>query len=225
MRRLIPIFLLVSQAFSAECPTVGDAQSILNRTLKTPFTVKSVEKSKVEGLCRIDTQEGETFFTDREKRYLIEGVVTEIPQLSFSEEEVKRFKNLTAFRVGNSGRTVYIIADPSCSVCREKAERVKELLRYGFSASFVLAPITHEGKGFKSAVSIICDRKGLSAFSSGYVSHNICDAGKLKTWSVTDMLKRKGITSVPLFITEDGRVYRRMDDLIRAVRSSPQGEP
>jgi thiol:disulfide interchange protein DsbC len=206
-KALLIVLLLTINTYASECLNREEAQSILNRVLRTPFSVKSVKPSRIKGLCRIDTKEGETFFIDEHNRFLLEGILIPIPELKFSEEEMRRIEKLVAFSVGKSEKFIYVIADPACETCRKNSGEIKRFLDKKIEVRFLLAPITHEGKGFKTAVSIICDRKGLSAFKTGYTSKNLCDRGKLKVWSIMDILKIKGITSVPTFITPDGKVY------------------
>ena len=54
--------LLTSNAVAEECPGIPEAQAILNRCLKAHLSVRAVEEIKDFPICKVTTQEGETFF-------------------------------------------------------------------------------------------------------------------------------------------------------------------
>ncbi len=221
MMKFLVTVLFIANAFSQECPDKEEVQSILNRVLKAPFTVKSVEPSRIKQLCRINTNEGETFFIDNNRTCLIEGILIPIPELEFSQKEMRRLNKLVAFSIGepNTDKFVYVFVDPACETCRKNSRKIENFVKNRIQVRFILAPITHEGKGFESAVSIICDGKNFKAFTSGYNSGNLCDRGKLKIWSTVDLLKLKGITSVPVFVTPDGKVFHGANSVKKVIEN------
>ena len=208
---LVLLFLWSTSLFGAECPSVPEVQSILNRVLKFPVAVKSVAFLKPFNACRVDTASGDTFFLSEDGRFIIEGVLLEVPPLRISEEEFNFFKGKALFSEG-SGRELLVFTNPMCEACRENRELLAKLKKR-FRLYFI--PLGFDGKEFEAAVASYCEKAAGDRFFSLKPPFRLCSLGKLKVWSVEDKFKKMGITGTPVFITESGEVIVGVEGLKR----------
>ena len=208
---MVLLFLWSTALFGAECPSIPEVQSILNRVLKFPVAVKSVVFLKPFNACRVDTASGDTFFLSKDGRFLIEGVLLEVPSLRVSEKEFNFFKGKALFSVGR-GEELIVFTNPMCKACRENRELLSKLEKR-FRLYFV--PLGFDGEEFKAAVASYCENAVGNEFFRLKPPFKLCSLGKLKVWSVEDKLKKLGITGTPVFITEDGKVIVGVDGLKR----------
>ena len=205
MRTLLAVLLLLTWSASLRasyCPPVPEVQSILNRVLKFPVAVKSVSYVEPFNACQIETNTNDTFFLSTDGRFIIEGVLIEVPPLKVSRKEFEFFKSKALFSVGR-GRELLIFTNPMCEACRRNRGLLKELEKK-FRIYFV--PLGFEGEEFKAAVASYCERATGDKFFKLKPPFRLCSSGKLKVWSVSDRFRKMGVTGTPVFITEDGRV-------------------
>jgi len=124
----------------------------------------------------------------------------------FSPEEMLQLKELTAFSIGNSGRTLYYATDPNCTYCKAGAEILKKLAADGeLQVNFLLFPLSTNSK--EQSVSVLCDGKSLHEFEGGYRSDNQCPEGVVKIDKTVNLLKQKGIGGTPTYIFPDARFH------------------
>jgi thiol:disulfide interchange protein DsbC len=206
---LIPLLSL--NLYAKECPSIPEVQSILSRTVKTPFTVVSVEPIKSFSACQVKTEEGETFFLSRDKNFLIEGILVKVPSLRISKEDYEKLKKNILFSVGR-GKEVIVITNPLCHTCRQHKDELKTLISR-IRLSFVVAAFNREQE--KAAVDAICKGKKLEDFFKIPDEFSTCDAGKLKVWTVSDTMKKYGISGTPVFILPDGRAILGLPELLK----------
>ena len=214
MKRLIISFLSLLSAtplFASECPSPAEVQPILNRVLEFPVVVKSVSYVKPFNACEVKTASGDTYFLSKDGRFLIEGVLVEVPPLRISKKEFEFFKEKALFSEG-SGRELLVFTNPMCEACRENRELLQKLKKR-FRLYFV--PLGFEGKEFEAAVASYCENATGEKFFKLKPPFNLCSLGKLKVWSVSDKFKKMGITGTPVFITDDGKVIVGVDALKR----------
>ena len=214
MKKLIISFLSLLSAtplFASECPSPAEVQPILNRVLRFPVVVKSVSYLKPFNACEVKTASGDTYFLSKDGRFLIEGVLVEVPPLRISRKEFELFKEKALFSEG-SGRELLVFTNPMCEACRENRELLQKL-KNRFRLYFV--PVGFEGKEFEAAVASYCEKATGERFFNLKPPFNLCSLGKLKVWSVSDKFKKMGITGTPVFITNDGKVIVGVDALKR----------
>ena len=204
---ILLVFLSATSVMASPCPSVPEVQSILNRVLNFPVTVKSVSYVKSFNACRLDTNSNDTFFLSRDGRFLIEGVIIKVPQLKVSKREFKFFKDKSLFSTGN-GRDLLVFTNPLCEACKEN-EKLLAKLKDKFKIYFI--PLGFEGEEFKAAVASYCENASGSKFFELVPPFKLCNYGKLKVWSVEDKFKKLGITGTPVFITDDGTVIVGID--------------
>ena len=126
----------------------------------------------------------------------------------FSPEEMVLLKQLTAFSLGKSDKSLFYITDPQCPYCREGAEILKKLVSAGeIHVNFVLFPLASHKGAMEQSVSVICDGKSLAEFESGYRTENQCSDGILKIDRTLQLLKGKGIQATPTYIFPDGHFH------------------
>jgi len=124
----------------------------------------------------------------------------------FTHEEMLQLKDLTAFSIGISARTLYYATDPNCTYCKAGAEILKKLVAAGgLQVNFLLFPLSKSAK--EQSVSVICDGKSLPEFEGGYRSDNQCPDGIMKIDKAIKLLKEKGIGGTPTYIFPDGRFH------------------
>ncbi|TCK02525.1 thioredoxin fold domain-containing protein [Phorcysia thermohydrogeniphila] len=205
VKQLLPIFTVLVSSFASyaqNCPPVPEVQSILNRTLKTPFTAVSVEPVESFSACKVKTAEGETFFLSLDKKFLIEGFLTKVPPLKISEEDYLKLRKNVLFSTGK-GEEIIVVTNPLCNACRQNREKLKKLVEK-VKLSFVPAAFNREQE--KVAVDAVCRKKDAQNFFEIQPPLLTCDRGKLKVWTVSDTLKKYGITGTPVFIFPDRSV-------------------
>ena len=200
---------LASNAVAGECPGIPEAQAILNRCLRTPLSVKTVERIKDFPVCKVTTQEGETFFLSMNRKHLIEGILIEVPPLVLSSEDYQILKKNVLSSVGE-GTEIIVVTNPLCKACREHRKKIKQLMKK-FKVSFVMAGFNREE--INAAVDAVCRKKDFSDLFDTERPLEICDSGKLKVWTVSDTLKKYGITGTPVFVFPDRKVAVGIDEL------------
>ena len=197
--------------WASSCPSTPEIQSILNRVLKFPVAVKSVSYVEPFNACKVETDTGDTFFLSTDGRFIIEGVLLEVPPLRVSRKEFEFFKGKALFSAGR-GRELLVFTNPMCEACRRNRELLKDLERK-FRIYFV--PLGFKGEEFKAAVASYCENATGEKFFKLKPPFRLCSSGKLKVWSVSDRFRKMGITGTPVFITEDGRVMVGMESFKR----------
>ncbi|MDF1592053.1 MAG: DsbC family protein [Desulfobacterales bacterium] len=126
----------------------------------------------------------------------------------FSPEEMVLLNDLTAFSIGNSGKTIYFATDPQCSYCKEGAEILKKIVSSGaVHVKFLLFPLSSHKGAREQSISVICDGKSLPEFESGYRSDNQCSDGIMKIEKTGKLLRDKGISGTPTYIFSDGSFH------------------
>ncbi len=206
----------ISTAVAGECPAISEVQSILNRCLKTPMLVKTVEEIRDFPVCKVTTQEGETFFLSMNRKHLIEGILIEIPPLVLSAEDYQILKKNILSSIGK-GTEIIVVTNPLCKACREHREKIRQLTKK-FKVSFVMTGFNREE--INAAVDAVCRKKNFSNLFDTEKPFEICDSGKLKVWTVSDTLKKYGITGTPVFVFPDGKVAVGIDDFESMLESA-----
>lgn len=199
---------LASNAVAGECPGIPEAQAILNRCLKAHLSVRTVEEIKDFPVCKVTTQEGETFFLSMNRKHLIEGILIEVPPLVLSSGDYQILKKNILSSVGE-GTEIIVVTNPLCRACREHRKKIKQLTKK-FKVSFVMAGFNREE--MNAAVDAVCRKKNFSNLFDTEKSLEICDSGKLKVWTVSDTLKKYGITGTPVFVFPNRKVAIGIED-------------
>ncbi len=129
-----------ASAGAAECPSVATIQEFVNNTFSRPLKVEKVIPGPVKGLCQVEVKLGNqsrVIYSDKTGQYILLGEVyrtkdgenitknTVVELNRFTDDELKRLDDLSAFSIGEKGPVVYLVTDPQCPYCK-KAEAIIE---------------------------------------------------------------------------------------------------
>ena len=140
---LMPLFFLVQaqDCLAAACPSKETIQQKVVETFKQDISVIKVRAGAVAGLCEIQVNlkgQNRILYTDSKGEFLITGQIFKtsdgtnitkeaITDLNrFTDSDIRRLEDLTAFTVGSKGEVVYFVTDPQCPYCK-KAEKIVRL--------------------------------------------------------------------------------------------------
>jgi thiol:disulfide interchange protein DsbC len=243
---LTPIFFLVQaqDCLAAACPSKETVQQKVVETFKQDISVINIRAGAVPGLCEIQVNfkgQNRILYTDQKGDFLITGVIFRssdgtnitkeaIDELNrFTDSDIKRLEDLTAFTVGSKGEVVYFVTDPQCPYCKKAGEIVAHMAETGeIQLKVLLFPLSFHKGAKEQCISIICDNKGLEDIHSGYKSENQCEEGKNKVEDTLRFLQQKGITGVPTHIFSDGRYHSgvlKEQDMKKRLGSKDEAAP
>jgi thiol:disulfide interchange protein DsbC len=187
---------------------------------KLQFELIRVSPSEVTGLCRVQIKIGaqmHLLYTDSRGDFIFTGNLFEVKtgknltqetaQLlnRFTPEEYRQLEPLTAFTLGQGKKVVYLVTDPQCPYCKEAEALLKKIIaKEDLSVRFLFFPLDSHKGAKEQCISILCDRKGIEGFDSGYQSNNQCAEGIKKVGNTIAFLQKKGIGSTPTLIFSDG---------------------
>jgi thiol:disulfide interchange protein DsbC len=222
---LMPLFFLFqAQDCSADtCPSKEIMQKKVVETFKQNITVTKIQACIVPGLCEIQVDlkgQNRILYTDSKGEFLIAGQIFKtsdgtnitkeaIVELNrFTDSDIRRLEDLTAFTIGSKGEIVYFVTDPQCPYCK-KAERIIAQMAESeeLQLKVLLFPLSFHKGAKEQCISAICNNKGLEGLHSELKSDNLCQEGKNKVEDTIRFLRQKGISSVPTYIFTDGK-YR-----------------
>ncbi len=222
---LTPLFFLVQaqDCLASACPSKEAIQQKVVDTFKQDIRVIKIQPGAVPGLCEVQVKfkgQNRILYTDPKGEFLITGQIyrssdaTNITKEAiadlnrFSDSDIKRLEDLTAFTVGSKGEVVYFVTDPQCAYCKKAEEIVVNMAEAGeIQLKVLLFPLRMHKGAKEQCISIICDNKGLEDLHSGYKSENQCEEGKNKVEDTLRFLQQKGITGVPTYIFKDGKYH------------------
>jgi len=207
--------LLVPAGAPAQCPTKEEASLIITRVVKTPTAVVDVRPTPGFCGCEAKTESGESYFISKDRKWVIEGILVKVPRVELSREEYERLLRRALFSIGK-GEPLLVLTNPLCRACSENRDKLLELSRR-FKLYFI--PVGFEGEEFKAAVDAYCTGRSWENFFTVEGELKECDAGKLKVWSVADILRRHGITATPVFVLPNGLVAVGVEELLREVKT------
>jgi thiol:disulfide interchange protein DsbC len=205
----------------AQCPSPEKLEQGIRKVFpKLQFEMMKVSPSEVSGLCRIQVKIGaqiHLLYADSRGDFLFTGnlfdiktgknLTMETAQIlnRFTAEEIRQLEPLTAFTLGQGKKVIYLVTDPQCPYCKEAEALLKKMVaKEDLSVRFLFFPLDSHKGAKEQCISILCDRKGIEGFDSGYQSANQCAEGIKKVSSTVAFLQKKGIGSTPTFIFSDG---------------------
>jgi thiol:disulfide interchange protein DsbC len=243
---LTPIFFLVQaqDCLAAACPSKETIQQKVVETFKQDISVINIRAGAVQGLCEVQVNfkgQNRILYTDQKGEFLITGVIFRssdgtnitkeaIDELNrFTDSDIKRLEDLTAFTVGSKGEVVYFVTDPQCPYCKKAEEIIVNMAKAGeIQLKVLLFPLSFHKGAKEQCISIICDNKGLEDLHSGYKSENQCKEGKNKVEDTLRFVQQKGITGVPTYIFTDGQYHSgvlKEQDMKKRLGSKDEAAP
>ena len=222
---LTPLFFLVQaqDCLGAVCPSKETIQQKVVKTFKQDISVTKILAGAVPGLCEIHVKlkgQNRILYTDSKGEFLITGQIfnasdgTNITKEAiadlnrFTDSDIRRIEDLTAFTVGSKGEIVYFATDPQCSYCKKAEKNLAHLVETEkLQLKILLFPLSFHKGAKEQCISTICDNKGMEGLHSGYKSENQCQEGKDKVEDTLRFLRQKGISGVPTYIFTDGKYH------------------
>ncbi len=205
LKKLLVIIILLVSSTALSCPSLQELNLRLKHFGSGNLQAISVVPSKVRGFCKVIMNDGEVFLTDERGSYLLKGMIFRLPPVKLSKEEIQFLKSQASFTLGRGKRELIVVADPECPSCKKGAKKLRELERK-YRIYIVLAPF-HGEKSFKESATLICKKLPIRYFFKNLRSYEVCDTAKLKLWTTLDFLKKLGINTTPVFITQNGKVF------------------
>jgi thiol:disulfide interchange protein DsbC len=206
----------------AQCPSPEKLEQGIRKVFpKLQFEMIKVIPSEVAGLCRIQIKIGtlnHLLYADSRGDFIFSGNLFEIKTAKnvtqetaqslnrFTPEEYRQLEPLTAFTLGQGKKVVYLVTDPQCPYCKDAETLLKKIMakENHLSIRFLLFPLDSHKGAKEQCVSLLCDKKGIEGYDSGYQSDNQCVEGVKKVESTQTFLQKKGINSTPTLIYSDG---------------------
>jgi len=223
---LTPLFFLVQaqNCLADACPSEETVQQTLGKTpLPKGISVIKVQPGSVLGFCEVQVKfkgQNRILYTDPKGEFLITGSIfrsldgTNITKEAitdlnrFTDSDLRRLEDLTAFTVGSKGEVVYFVTDPQCPYCKKAEKIVTQMAEAGeIQLKVLLFPLGFHKGAKEQCISVICDNKGLEGLHSRYKSENQCQEGKTRIEDTLRFLKQKGISGVPTYIFTDGKYH------------------
>lgn len=184
------------------------------------LTVKSVEKTKMEGLFQVETTSGEILFSSSDGRYFITGDMystenNELVNLSEEKREKVRAQKIAAIpddqkiifpAQGDVKGKISVFTDIDCGYCRKLHKEVPELNSMGIEVSYLAYPRAGiNSESYNKYVSAWCADDKLAALTDAKngkaLVAKVCDNPVAKQF----MLGREiGVSGTPAIILQDG---------------------
>ena len=206
---------------SAECPSAEKIQKGIRKIFpKLQFDLNKISQSEMPGLCQAQIKVGNqiyVLYSDHRGDFLISGNLFEIKNgrnltmetqqaaNRLSSEDMRTLETLSSFSLGTGKKIVYLATDPQCPYCKQAEAILKKLVaKEDLQVRFLMLPLDIHKGAKEQCIAIICDNKGVEGFDSGYQSNNQCPEGIKKIENTIAFLNKKGISSTPTFIFNDG---------------------
>lgn len=215
--------VLFAGAADAQCPPREKIQQVIARFEAPDRSLVALQPTEFENLCEVQVrlnQRVHIFYTGPSGDFLIMGQLYEaktgrnltrekIEQVNlFSAEEMQRLDALTVIRLGQGPKTVFYATDPHCPYCKKGEETLKKLAAQGeITARILFFPLDSYRDSRAQSIAVICDKKSLDEFHSGYLSENQCAEGERVVDETREILSRKGVTGTPTYIFKDARYH------------------
>lgn len=214
---------------AATAPTAAPTQGITSqpgtpeavaeaaiRSLQPNLTIERIGPSSLPGF-RQALVGGQVVYVSDDGKYLIQGVVFDIPaRMNLAEESLREFRveqlatipaaDRIIFAPANPQYTVTVLTDHECGYCRRFHQDIAQYNRLGIAVEYIAFPrMGPASKDFTDMISIWCapDRnKALTDAKAGRaVAPRSCTSPVAAQYA---MGQRIGLTGTPMIITADG---------------------
>lgn len=226
---IIAIITAVSTHVLADNKNVCDGKNIewLQKHVPVPpqCTIESI--NPVNGMCEIILKTGpqliplyvkDDFVLAGEmyqnKTQVTEEKLTKLKKVAI-KDNITDLDNATAFTYTARGsavnpKTVYMITDPLCPYCSQASEKIKNIIDKNKAVLKTILYTVHGKEGQKKVNEAVCRKFDFEKYSSSdwkKESENItCERSENLRKKTTDLAQKIGITGVPVFVFEDGRM-------------------
>tara|TARA_R110001592_G_scaffold24536_1_gene94394 strand:+ start:197 stop:919 length:723 start_codon:yes stop_codon:yes gene_type:complete len=186
------------------------------------LVVKSVEKTKIEGLFQVETTSGEILFSSADGRYFITGDMysTENDKLvNLSEERREDERAQKIASIPNDQKIVFpakgeikgkisVFTDIDCGYCRKLHKEVPELNSMGIEVSYLAYPRAGvNSESYNKYVSVWCADDKLAAMTDAKngkaLETKVCDNPISNQFALGRSI---GISGTPAIILQNGEL-------------------
>ena len=224
---ILAIFTLSGPA-AAQCPEKQRIEQVVARFEAPDIRLIDLRPTAYPGLCEAHVNlNGKThiFYTGPTGNYFLMGQLYDSASgrnvtretfeavTFFSPEEMNQLKELSAISIGTSEKIIYFVTDPHCPYCKKGEEILVRIAQSGeVTVRFLFFPLESYKNSRHRSISVICDKKSLEDFHSGYNSENQCADGVRIVDTTKQILSQKGVTGTPTYIFPDRRFHTGLLD-------------
>jgi len=234
VKKVLGIAALGLSSLSFACPSVNQAQQVVNKIFRVPLKVVDVKGTPIKGLCEMVASFNNRkiiFYIDESGRYFLLGrgpfvnildlktgqniTENELQELNkLSEKQVHELDKYVAFTYGTKGKVVYLFTDPECPFCQRLEPTLKKLADEGkIQVKVILFPLPFHRYAKKKAVAMVCQNIGWKGLRNNYWTPERME--KLEQWQCTKGEKlvnesikigqKYGVSGTPTIITQSGK--------------------
>lgn len=212
-----------TEGASGDCPDLEHVRSLASRVFPKEAEIRSVQPAPVSGWCEVQVLfkgQQRIFYVDKDGAFFFLGEIIDVERgvnltrrateagNRFTAEEMKKLEDLAALRLGDQEPVVYLATDPQCPYCARAEKILEDMAQNGdLSAKILFFPLASHKGAKELCISVICDKKGMHEFRSGYQSDNQCDEGRRLIEETVGFLSSKGIAGTPAYIFPDGTYH------------------
>ncbi len=211
-------------------------------TRHVPVSGAIISKRNVNGICEVILKirreyvpvyvtpdfviAGEMF---QDKKQITKNVIERLKEKDFLlyRKSLDQCVSMQYRPQGDIKQTIYMITDPECSYCDRAIKKIKKIADdYKAEVKIILHSV-HGPAGQKKVVESICRNLDFDQYTNkNWIKENKtneyqCSAGIKLLKQTNQIIKKLGITGVPVFYSESGRkiVGANMPALIKALNS------
>jgi thiol:disulfide interchange protein DsbC len=208
--------MLFAESPLKKCPPMEKVSANIEKILNKGVDLVNISPTPFDGICEVHVRmknQDRIFYTDSESKFFFLGQLVDTQSgenltresmakfMRMSPEEMAELSTLVAFSIGKAGQTIYYVTDPQCLYCKQGGKILKKMADAGeITVHFLMFPLDFHKGAKEQCVSVICDKKGVEEFESGYKSENQCAEGTSKVEKTIDLLRKKGISGTPAYI-------------------------
>ena len=184
------------------------------------LSIKSVEKTKIDGLFQVETTTGEVLFSSSDGKYFVTGDMystenNQLVNLSELKRETSRIQKIN--EIADSQKIIFpakgelkgkiaVFTDIDCGYCRKLHNEVPELNSMGIEVSYLAYPRAGvNSESYNKYVSAWCADDKLDAMTKAKngkaIDPKVCDNPVANQFSLG---REIGISGTPAIILQDG---------------------
>lgn len=217
VKLILSIFLVSMPA------TLWAGEAEIRKTLAEvipSLKVVKVEKSEIDGLYRVESNNSEALFTDKDASFFLTGELYSTAKGTLSNlTEVRREKSraskisaikadqkITFPAIGETKARISVFTDIDCGYCRKLHQEVPRMNELGIEVSYLAYPRAGIGSSsYDKAVSAWCAEDRLQAMTDAKAGKTIaalkCDNPVASQFELGQIL---GVSGTPAIVLQNG---------------------
>ncbi len=215
MVRVCGLAMLVATVHAGE----DEIQNELAKALPT-LKIHAIEKSEIEGLFRVDSNNGQPLFVTADGKHFVSGEMYstlggKLVNLTEERRNQKRIAEVAKIKAdekivfpakGETKASITVFTDIDCGYCRKLHREVPKMNEYGIEVSYLAFPRAGVGsESYNKIVSAFCSEDPLQALTDAKAGKSIpdktCDNPVAFQYELGQGL---GVTGTPAILLEDG---------------------